>query len=164
MLSLAATKVGRRVRVAGRCALCKIGIDGNAATATSAVGNAKLRAMAGRRALSKLHRRDGKKRPPNVRPRGRITAIADRNTGMEKAAIFFHRMRQSNLPAGKPRWCGDRVHRNPCLARAKSRISCRMESRKMYGHAQQPLAAGFVESIPYSEQIQLAECPVTASN
>src|SRR5947207_6464974 len=95
MLSLAGHKIGS-ARSGGRKIHCKIGIETEARRQRQARQQRETASDWLDAALSKLRRRDGKKRPPDVRSRGRIKRIRGQKHRYG-SCYFFHRMRQVKL-------------------------------------------------------------------
>ncbi len=88
----------------------------------------------------------------------RLEEVAS-NHGIE--AAFSQSCALSSSPAAKPPSCARSDLPSPCWER-KSRILRAWNSEDVTDALNSLMAAGFVESIPYYEQVQLAEMPVTA--
>ena len=78
-----------------------------------------------------------------------------------EAAIFFRRMRQVKL-TGREATIVRAIGFTESMLGAEIQDHVRMESEDVTDTLNSLMSAGFVESIPYLEQIQLAEMPVTA--
>ena len=76
-------------------------------------------------------------------------------------AIFFCVCVRLNLPTGKPPVVRAIGFAESMLG-ADIQDHVRMESEDVTDTLNSLMAAGFVESIPYAEEVQLAEMPVTA--
>src|SRR5205823_13157586 len=87
MLSLAGHKIGS-ARSGGRKIHCKIGIETEARRQRQARQQRETASDWLDAALSKLRRRDGKKRPPDVRSRGRIKPHSRTETPVWKLLFF----------------------------------------------------------------------------
>jgi hypothetical protein len=86
--------------------------------------------------------------------------LVDGNAGME-AANFFDVMRQIKL-TGREASIVRAIGFTDSMLGAEIQDHVRMESDDVVDTLNSLMAAGFVESIPYSEQVELAEMPVTA--
>jgi hypothetical protein len=78
-----------------------------------------------------------------------------------EAANFFPRMRQVKL-TGREASVVRAIGFTESMLGAEIQDFVRMESEDVTDTLNSLMAAGFVESIPYSEQVQLAEMPVTS--
>ena len=78
-----------------------------------------------------------------------------------EAAIFFQRMRQVKL-TGREASVVRAIGFTDSRLGAEIQDYVRMESEDVTDTLNSLMAAGFVESIPYAEQVQLAEMLVTA--
>jgi hypothetical protein len=78
-----------------------------------------------------------------------------------EAAIFSPRMRQVKL-TGREATVVRAIGFTESMLGAEIQDYVRMESEDVADTLNSLMSAGFVESIPYAEQIQLAEMPVTA--
>jgi hypothetical protein len=76
-------------------------------------------------------------------------------------AAFFHRMRMIKL-TGREATVMRAIGFTESMLGAEIQDFTRMESEDVTDTLNALMAAGFVESIPYREQVQLAEMPVTA--
>ena len=75
--------------------------------------------------------------------------------------LFFRRMRQVKL-TGREASVVRAIGFTESMLGAEIQDYVRMESEDVTDTLNSLMAAGFVESIPYAEQVQLAEMPVTA--
>ena len=78
-----------------------------------------------------------------------------------EAANFFPRMRQVKL-TGREVSVVRAIGFTESMLGAEIQDHARMESEDVTDTLNSLMSAGFVESIPYSEQVQLAEMPVTS--
>lgn len=78
-----------------------------------------------------------------------------------EAANFFDVMRQIKL-TGREASIVRAIGFTDSMLGAEIQDHVRMESDDVVDTLNSLMAAGFVESIPYSEQVELAEMPVTA--
>ena len=78
-----------------------------------------------------------------------------------EAAIFSLRMRQVKL-TGREASVVRAIGFAESMLGAEIQDYVRMESEDVTDTLNSLMSAGFVESIPYAEQVQLAEMPVTA--
>jgi len=78
-----------------------------------------------------------------------------------EAAIFSSRMRQVKL-TGREASVVRAIGFTESMLGAEIQDYVRMESEDVTDTLNSLMSAGFVESIPYTEQVQLAEMPVTA--
>src|ERR1700686_5827760 len=86
--------------------------------------------------------------------------MVDRNAGME-AAIFSGVMRNVKL-TGREASVVPAIGFTESMLGAEIQDYVRMESEDVTDTLNSLMSAGFVESIPYTEQVQLAEMTVTA--
>src|SRR5436305_3612790 len=78
-----------------------------------------------------------------------------------EAAIFFRYMRQVKL-TGREASVVRAIGFTEAMLGAEIQDYVRMESEDVTDTLNSLMAAGFVESIPFSEQIELAQMPVTS--
>ena len=78
-----------------------------------------------------------------------------------EAAIFFRYMRQVKL-TGREASVVRAIGFTESMLGAEIQDYVRMESEDVADTLNSLMSAGFVESIPYAEQVQLAEMPVTS--
>src|SRR6266576_2428054 len=142
MLSLAGHKIGS-ARSGGRKIHCKISIETEARRQRQARQQRETASDWLDAALSKLRRRNGKKRPPGVRSRGRIKPHSRTETPVWKLLFFSAYASGQTYRPGSLGGAGDRVH--GIDARRRNPGFRGMESDDVTDTLNSLMAAGFVE-------------------